>query len=586
MKNSNTINQINVNGSEITDAKTIANEFNNFFVNIATNLSTPVTVSDFNHIKEFVNDKIPEQSFFHIPYITEYQTRKLLTNLDISKATGLDQLGPRLLKLSTDIITKTITRIINLSIKNGVFPDTWKYAKVTPLFKSGSPAEINNYRPISILPTLSKIIERHVHDSFILYLNSYKLLCESQSGFRKHHSCETALVHMIDKWLKAMNEGNYVGCVMLDFRKAFDIINIPILCKKLELYKCGSTALKWFESYLTNRKQILSLNGQNSDNLNTKSGVPQGSILGPLLFLLFINDLPLCLKHTVTNTDMYADDTTVFDIGRSKDDIQHNLQIALNILQSWCENNGMVLNPSKTKVLLITTSQKRSRIRTSLSLKYDNILLDVTTGDKILGVFINQNLKWDMHITFLRNKIAKNLWLLSRIKSNIPLDYRIIFYKAYVQPHLDYCNVIWGNTTKSNLNSLILLQKRACRIILGDRYTTFSESIQKINSLTINQRIILQKAKFMYRVSQKKIPSYIQDLFQYNTYLSKNLRSSNSLNFIIPKPNIELFKESVSYSGTVLWNSIPADIRASETIKQFSTKCEKWLLNNQLTNLY
>ena len=117
-----------------------------------------------------------------------------------------------------------------------------------------------------------------MHDSFILYLNNYKLLWESQSGFRKHHSCETALVHMIDKWLKAMNEGNYVGCVMLDFKKAFDIINIPILCKKLELYKCGSTALKWFESYLTNRKQILSLNGQNSDNLNTKSGVPQGSI--------------------------------------------------------------------------------------------------------------------------------------------------------------------------------------------------------------------------------------------------------------------------------------------------------------------
>ena len=169
---SKNINQLNIDGSDITDNADIANEFNNFFINIATNLSAPIPESDFKHIKDFVDNKVPKHTYFNIPLITEDKTRKYLSSLDISKATGLDQLGPRLLKMSTNIITSDITRIINLSISSGVFPDTWKYAKVSPLFKSGSPADINNYRPISILPSLSKIIEKHVHESFVLYLNN------------------------------------------------------------------------------------------------------------------------------------------------------------------------------------------------------------------------------------------------------------------------------------------------------------------------------------------------------------------------------------------------------------------------------
>ena len=309
--------------------------------------------------------------------------------------------------------------------------------------------------------------------------------------------------------------------------------------------------------------------------------MPQGLILGPLLFLVFINDLPLYLKDTVTNTEMYADDTTVYDVGTSKLVIQNNLQKALNILESWCENNGMVLNPAKTKVLLITTSQKRSRCQESLSLKYNNIALEVTTGDKVLGIIVNQNLKWDEHFVYIKKKIATNLWLLSRIKSYIPLDYRIIYYKAYIQPHLDYCNVIWGNSKKANLNNLTILQKRACRIILGDQYSTFKEAMKQINILSIHGRIFLQKAKFMFRVSRKTNPSYINNMFLSSGFSNINLRSSNALNFVTPKPNIELFKESMSYSGTVLWNSIPADIRMSDTINIFTAKCERWLRDNE-----
>ncbi|WAQ99776.1 hypothetical protein MAR_024149 [Mya arenaria] len=191
----------------------------------------------------------------------------------------------------------------------------------------------------------------------------------------------------------------------------------------------------------------------------------------------------------------------------------------------------------------------------------------IKQGDKIIGIYINENLKWDTHIKFLRKKISSNLWLLSRIKVFIPVNYRIMFYKAYVQPHLDYCSIIWGSTKQSNIQVLVRLQRRACRIILGEQYTTLSEALNIINSLNIEQRVSLHKAKFMYRVSQNAVPSYIQNMFNYNVRRPNHLRSSNKSDFLIPKPNIELFKGSMSYSGVKVWNNIPNEIRQRESIK-------------------
>ena len=206
--------------------------------------------------------------------------------------------------------------------------------------------------------------------------------------------------------------------------------------------------------------------------------------------------------------------------------------------------------------------------------------LELTTGDKILGVNINENLKWDDHIKFLRKKISSNLWLLSRIKIFIPLHYRVLFYKAYVQPHLDYCSVIWGNTRKTNIQVILRLQRRACRIILGEQYTSLNEALKLINSLNIEKRISLQKAKFMYQVSNKTVPTYIQNMFTTNSEHPSHLRSSNEMNYIIPKPKTELFKGSMSYSGSKLWNSIPNDIRNSKTIKSFTYNYTKFLNNS------
>ena len=248
--------------------------------------------------------------------------------------------------------------IVNKSLITGKFPCSWKEAKVKPLFQTGAKDDKNNYRPISILPTVSKLIEKWVESQFSKYLNEYNLLHQSQSGFRSKHSTESAIVRMIDFWLKTVNDGKLTGCVMVNFRKAFDLVDHKILLNKLKCYKCDENCLLWFESYLSNRTQRVSLNNNLSTPAGVKCGVPQGSILCPLLFLIFINDLQLVLKDYVV-VDLYADDTTFYDFQFDITQLETNLQHALNLLRIWCRQNGMVLNTDKTKVMLITSRQKR-----------------------------------------------------------------------------------------------------------------------------------------------------------------------------------------------------------------------------------
>ena len=240
-----------------------------------------------------------------------------------------------------------------------------------PLFKSGDRDDINNYRPISILSTLSKLIEKWVDINFSLFLNNFNLLHKSQSGFRVKHSTESALILMVDSWLKALNAGKLIGTVMVDFRKAFDLVDHQILLRKLQSYKCSDICLSWFKSYLSNRTQRVALNNEMSDSSEINCGAPQGSILGPLLFLLFINDLPLSLNDTTCCVDLFADDTTIYEEQYDISTLRTSLQKSLNCLNEWCRQNGMVLNTLKTKVMLITSRQKRNHLQDcTLSLNY------------------------------------------------------------------------------------------------------------------------------------------------------------------------------------------------------------------------
>ena len=576
-KKPSNITSVISNGLHIEDPKEMSNTFNNFFVNIAAKIKEPVAPSNHDKLREFCNSRLPENTKFSIKNIEKDNVFKFLSTMDSCKATGTDSIGPRLLRFAAPYISDDITYICNQSINSSTFPKKWKEAKVSPLHKNGPHDDVNNYRPISILPVLSKVLEKHVHDCLSAYLNENNLLHKTQSGFRSQHSCETALVHMIDSWLNAMDNGQMVGVVLVDFKKAFDLVDHQILLSKLELYGINNEALMWFDTYLAHRRQQVSINDNKSDFETVTCGIPQGSILGPLLFLLFINDLPLYVN---VSADLYADDTTFYDIQASIELIEKNLQLALNQLHIWCRNNGMLLNSEKTKVMLITTNQKRQRLpNTNLNLKYMDESLKTISNDKILGVFVDNNLIWSDHVKHICKKISTYIWLLSKIKYFLSLEHRVQFYKSYIQPHIDFCSTVWASSCEANKMKIFKLQKRACRVILDYNVEDSNEAMQSLKILSVYDRLFLRKAKFMFKVYHNLTPTYISENFvlRNEMNMSINLRSATAGCFVPPHPKKECFKQSMRYSGCLIWNSLPTTVKGAQTAETFHNRCLRWL---------
>ena len=259
---------------------------------------------------------------------------------------------------------------------------------------------------------------------------------------------------------------------MVDFRKAFDLVDHSLLLKKLGVYKCSEHFIEQMDSYLCQRTQVVSIHGKLSRICDIKCSVPRGSVLGPLLYLIFINDLPLVLSEKVHSIDLYADDTTIYDMQSDLETLQYNLQHSLIKLYKWCKQNGMLLNAEKKIIMLINTRQKHIRLHEDLfNLTYNDINLQLTTGDKILGVNIDQNLHWANHFQYVCKKISSYIWLLSKIHSYLTMEHRSLFYKAYSQPHFNYCNIVWGNSSNYNVSQITKPQRRVCKIILGTEYS-------------------------------------------------------------------------------------------------------------------
>ena len=273
-----------------------------------------------------------------------------------STATGLDSIGTKILKISAPVISPTLSKILNLSIRTGKFPSQWKKAKVVSLQKSGDQSNRSNYRPISLLPILSKVLERHVANSLISYLHSFNLISDTQSGFRKCHNCETSLLKLTQDFYDCLNRKEAVGFVSLDFRKAFDLVNHSILLKKLQLYKFYSKSLAWFHSYLHDRSQRVSFKNSLSSSRTIPCRVPQGSILGPLLFITFINDLVFSILES--NMTLYADDCSLYTSSSSLETVNANLNRDVKHIKSWSKDNKMVINLDKSYSMPICTCQK------------------------------------------------------------------------------------------------------------------------------------------------------------------------------------------------------------------------------------
>ena len=326
------------------------------------------------------------------------------------KAACYDSIPMSTIKESIQIISEPLAHIINLSIAHGIVPDQMKIARVVPLFKAEDPSLFTNYRPVSILPSFSKFLERIIYNCILDYLTNLHILCDNQFGFRKNHSTTLALIDLHDKISSALDNGEVAVGVFLDLSKAFDTVDHSILFDKLEHYGIRGLSLKWVMNYFSNRLQFVEYNGHVSSRTNISCGVPQGSILGPLFFLLYINDINNASK--ILQLILFADDTNVFLSHKDADCLANILNTELNKLSIWFRANKLSLNLKKTKFMVFKPSQKRKSHDIQLLIK--DFKLDQVKETIFLGVILDENLNWKSEISHAANKVSKSIAIIRK----------------------------------------------------------------------------------------------------------------------------------------------------------------------------
>ena len=366
----------------------------------------------------------------------------LLSGLSSNKATGIDKISCKIIKIAAPVIADSLTYIFNQVITQSSFPDEWKMARVTPIFKNGQRNLPENYRPISVLPVISKIMERILYDQLYNYLTKFKILSDCQFGFRKSHSTTTALLDCTNEWYVNLDKKLFNLVVLIDLKKAFDTVDHQILLRKLELCGIKGQALTLFKSYLTNRNQICQIKNFISSDRPTRCGVPQGSILGPLFFLLYINDLPQCLNKTKPR--LFADDTNLTAASQSITELENAVNSDLENLRKWLIANKLSLNVAKTEFILIGSKPMiKGTADFHLNIKIDNKPIKQIQECKSLGVIIDQYLSWNSNTENICKKVTAGISALRRLKHFANRE-TLLSYTTHLYTHISNTAVKYG----------------------------------------------------------------------------------------------------------------------------------------------
>ena len=550
-------------------------ELNNHFCTVYKKVITVDNSSDNNLIllKQYCQDKITHRAK-GVPFMAVSEVFKSLCQLKQSNTKGTDRIDGKIIRLSAPFITDTITYIYNLIIEKNKFPRAFKEAKVIPLYKSGERSDPSNYRPISILSVLSKPVEKHINEHIMKHFLTNDLLHKNQSGFRPNHSCHTALTELIDAWLSDVNLNKLCGALFIDFAKAFDVISHNLLLKKMNLYGLTTDTLNLIRSFLSDRHQVVSVKNKQSEVKPVVFGVPQGSVLGPLLFSICINDLPLHISSG--RCDMLADDTTIHTSGKDVPSIVATLQSCVSDIIEWTHINHMSLNPSKTNYMILTTRQKRQILSSPpVQLLVGNKQLHEVSEHKLLGVIIDNNLTWGPHIRYLCKSLAKRVYQSAKIKNFLTFHARKTFFQAHIQSRIDYASTLWDSASESLLKPLKSLHRRAVKIILLKNTSLTNDDYKKTTILPLKHRLMYNKARFMHKILSGKAPTYLVKRVSINLY-SRNY--SRKLN--VPMPRLDLFKSSLMYSGPTLWNSLPVVLTEPSTVSIFKHRLSTHMLTS------
>ena len=547
--------------------------FNTHFANIGPCLQDQAPSIDKVSFTDFLPPRNSDISFNSFQEIDETDILTYVKTLKKDKA-SFDDIPLLILKQATPCIVEPLTHIVNLSLKTGIVPSLCKQARVTPIHKTGAKDDPNNYRPISILPFIGKLIEYFAGQQLTDYMEENRLFTRHQYGFRKNHSTTYLMFDLIDEIYQSKSKSYKPGIIFLDIKKAFDTVNHEILLKKLSYYGIGGTVLAWFENFLSDRYQCTRINGKISSFLEILSGVPQGSIIGPILFSIYINDIIFACN--LSKPYLFADDGALF-FEQTCRGTYINMKIELITIFKWLSVNKLTLNENKTEFLLFDSVDQLDAI----DVKVGHMALAIKECKEIkyLGLILDSELNFKGHIDYIIKKVMKRIGAMYRSKSLLPIKYRKMFANALMLPQFDYLDTIYCRAGKTKLAELDVLYKKVAKIALGVQQTESSINVYRdMKWLPLHLRRQLHFSNYMFRIIHDNCPTNFMNKFNY---VSGGSRNGEHCNLYI---NRSTSHKNFRYLGAKCWNNVPLDLRNQSDISSFSSIYKKQLLTSITTD--
>jgi hypothetical protein len=550
-------------GNTVNSKQEIASAFNEHFARTCSPIGDSDDIQRFERV-------VPNDVHFVMPPVDQGFVMTELRKLPNDKAVGFDGISGRVLKAAAPVIAISMTELFNLSLSVKQYPSQFKTAKVCALFKKGDKTKPTNYRPISVLPIASKLLERHVFNAVTKYLNDNDLMFSGQSGFRKGYGCNSALIKIMDAWLDNMESNFYTGVILIDFAKAFDSVHHVVLLNRLASYGIENS---WFDSYLSARKQRVLFEGCLSQECEIRAGVPQGSVLGPLLFSVVINDMPSCLPNS-TDASLYADDATLCVSNRDHTVVEQSLNGVAHAISQWTATNRMKINTDKTKVMCISTRKQE----TKLTVHMDGNKLEHVESARILGFELSSNpTNVDRMVKHQLGKARAALRTVQGASECVSPSTLKLMCSAFVRPHLIYCNAAWGaHANSSQTDRLNSVSVRCGKLCFGTRGLSREEYVATMGWLSHKFQTQFDIACEVYKSVNLKGPTYM-----YNKFVKSSVRtrSADDGKLIVPRAKTKGKQQSFSVLGATIWNGLPGDVRHAPTYAAFKSGAHKHFLN-------
>ena len=576
----------------IFDPKTNAGIFKDFFTNLAGNLvkNLPKPSNKFGmvSVKSYYDRFNLFGKKFSFSQITEDIIVNIMIKTNPAKAAGIDGLGGRFLKDGIPILASPLAQLCNLSISLSVFPDKCKIAKLKPLFKKGSTTEPKNYRPISLLPLISKLIEKVIHDQTQNFLFENNILYKYQSGFRKNHSTDSCLSYLNDKILQGFDSGKITGMILIDLQKAFDTIDHKILLDKLVYIGFSKNAIEWFKSYISNRSFIVNVENEYSVPGPLMCGVPQGSILGPLLFLLYVNDMPQAIQCDLL---LYADDSVLIFSHKDIDVINEQLNKDFNSLCDWFVDNKLSIHfgEDKTKTILFASKTKIKKLK-KLDINHGDINIKQHSKVTYLGCILDEDLSGESMATKVLGKINAKIRFLYRKNKFLTYGLRRLLCNTLIQPHFDYaCSAWYQNLNQKLLKKMQTTQNKCIHFCLqlGNRSHIGASEFEKINWLPVKERFNQCVCAIVYKYIHNLSPIYMSELF---SPFGQGTQTRNStFKLVQPYRKTKQGQRGLSYIGPSVWNSLDSESKSKPSLNAFKHSVKERfldLLRRRESNIY